>query len=213
MLNYDVVCFDVDSTLVTCEGIDWLAERKGVGEDVKNLTNQAMNGEVPMESVFSKKLDIIRPSRKELQRVGEYYCSQLTQGVEDVIGVLKQLNLDVWLITGSFSDALYPLADTLKIPREQIKANQVYYDSFGDYQGIDLGCPLATSTGKATYAQVIGRSKRVAFIGDSVTDLATKPVVKTFVGFGGVVTRQKVKDEAEFFIKSPSILPLLALVY
>ncbi len=212
-VNYHAICFDVDSTLVTCEGLDWLAELKGVGEEVKSLTTKAMNGEVPMESVFGKKLDIIRPSQKELLKVGEYYCSSITDGVEEVFDVLKQLGVDIWLVTGSFYDALYPLADRLQIPRDKIHANDVYFDDLGNYQGINLDCTLTKASGKAQCAKVIGQGREVAFIGDSVTDLATKPVVKTFVGFGGVVTRQKVKDEAEFFIKSPSLAPLLSLVY
>lgn len=212
-VNFSTICFDVDSTLVRCEGLDWLAEQKGVGEEVKNLTNQAMNGEVPMEAVFEEKLDIIRPSRKELQTVGEYYCSQLTDGAEEMLDILHQLNVDVWLVTGSFYDALYPLAKRLNVPHNRIHANEVFYDRAEEYRGINLDCSLTKASGKAKCASVIGRGQQVAFVGDSVTDLAAKPVVKTFVGFGGVVTRQKVKDEAEFFIKSPSLLPLLALVY
>ena len=58
----------------------------------------------------------------------------------------------------------------------------------------------------------IARGRKIAFVGDSVTDLATQPVVTTFIGFGGVVTRKKVKEEAEFFIKAKSLEPLLWLV-
>lgn len=38
----DCVCFDVDSTLCTGEGIDELAQHCGVYEEVKKLTSQAV---------------------------------------------------------------------------------------------------------------------------------------------------------------------------
>ena len=42
----DAVCLDVDSTLVTIEGLDALAEYCGVGEEVKQWTKRAMGGSV-----------------------------------------------------------------------------------------------------------------------------------------------------------------------
>ena len=57
--KYDIICFDVDSTLVACEGVDWLAEQKGVEKEVRFLTEQAMTGGVPMEEVLAKKIDIL----------------------------------------------------------------------------------------------------------------------------------------------------------
>ncbi|CAN5177814.1 phosphoserine phosphatase [soil metagenome] len=210
---YDIICFDVDSTLVECEGLDWLAEQKGVGKKVKKLTELSMNGEVPIEKVFGNKLDIIRPTLADLYKVGEYYCSQITEGAEETIDALHQLGIDIWLVSGSFTPALLPLAQRLNIDSSHIHANEVYLSTSGDYNGINLNCSLTKANGKAECAKKIGKGKRTAFIGDSVTDLATKPVVKTFIGYGGVSQRKRVKDEAEFFIKFRSIKPLLALVY
>lgn len=40
ILNAQAVCFDVDSTVCTYEGIDVLADFKGVGEEVAELTRR-----------------------------------------------------------------------------------------------------------------------------------------------------------------------------
>lgn len=213
MINFDVICFDVDSTLVQCEGLDWLAGQKGVGTEVKELTDKSMNGEVPIQDVFGKKLDIIKPSIKELQLLGEFYCSQLTDGVEDMIDTLRQLGVDIWLVTGSFTHAVYPLAAKLGINQNHIHANEVHTNELGEYRGINLDCTLTQASGKAICAKAIAGDRKSAFVGDSVTDLATQSVVSTFIGYGGVVTRQRVKDEAEYFIKTRDLSPLLTLVY
>ena len=51
------------------------------------------------------------------------------------------------------------------------------------------------------------------FVGDGVTDLETQgTAADLFVGFGGVVVRQKVKATAQAWIESPSLASLLPLV-
>lgn len=45
--NAEAVCFDVDSTVVTEEGIDVLADHCGAGEAVAAWTLKAMGGSVP----------------------------------------------------------------------------------------------------------------------------------------------------------------------
>jgi phosphoserine phosphatase len=212
MKKFDVICFDVDSTLVQCEGVDWLADQKGVGGEVRHLTELAMSGDLPMEEVFSKKIDILKPSKKELGILGEYYCSQLVEKAEEVVDSLMSADIDVWLVTGGLLPAILPLANTLRISQENIHANEVYFDLTGNYLGINHNCTLVKTNGKADCVKKIGNNRRVAFVGDSVTDLATKPNVTSFIGYGGVKARQKVKDESEFFIKSQSLEPLLWLV-
>ncbi len=44
--NATVVCMDVDSTVLTSEGIDDLAAYLGVGDEVAVLTKRAMEGGV-----------------------------------------------------------------------------------------------------------------------------------------------------------------------
>ena len=48
-------------------------------------------------------------------------------------------------------------------------------------------------------------------VGDGASDLATRGVVDLFVGYGGVVARQKVKDEADVFVGSQSLAPILPM--
>ena len=62
----DAVCFDVDSTVITKEGIDELAAFLGVGDRVAALTASAMGGSVPFHEALAARLDVMRPSRKQL---------------------------------------------------------------------------------------------------------------------------------------------------
>jgi len=69
-LGFQRVIFDCDMTLVTVEGIDELARLRGQTEYIADLTRQAMDGEIPLEEVYAKRLELLRPTRAELEEVG-----------------------------------------------------------------------------------------------------------------------------------------------
>ena len=65
----DAVCFDVDSTLVTIEGLDSLAEYCGVGEEVKQWTKRAMGGSVTFQESLKARLNIVKATEKQVSRI------------------------------------------------------------------------------------------------------------------------------------------------
>ena len=60
-MRFASVVLDVDSTLCGVEGIDWLAQRRGgdVARRVRELTDRAMNGEIPLDSVYGERLAML----------------------------------------------------------------------------------------------------------------------------------------------------------
>ena len=73
-MKYRFVFFDVDSTLVTIEGIDVLANGN---PEIVRLTEAAMNGEIPLDRVYGKRLEIIRPTRADVEALGQRYIASL----------------------------------------------------------------------------------------------------------------------------------------
>jgi phosphoserine phosphatase len=209
---FDLIIFDVDSTLVTIEGVDWLAAQKGVSDEVAHLTQQSMDGSIAIEAIFEQKLNMLSPSKSELELIGNHYCKTLTEDSAEVIEALQSLRKEVWLVTGSFEPAIAILAQMLQVPLANIRTNTVYFEDCGCYKAIDATGHLTKQDGKARIVKELGRGKQTAFIGDSVTDLATKPFVDLFVGYTGVITRKKILEEADTFITSPSLSPLLSLI-
>jgi len=70
---------------------------------------------------------------------------------------------------------------------------------------------MATAGGSSR--DIRARTKgKAAFVGDGVSDLETKPAVDLFIGFGGVHTRARVRDNADVFVAGPrldAVLPHL----
>lgn len=213
MKKFDVVVFDLDSTLVSIEGLDWLAETKGKGREVSLLTKLSMEGKISVNEAFGKKMAMISPSKNDLISLGEKYCSSLVDDAREVISVLHKLGKEIWIVTGNFDPAVKILAHDLNIPEDKIVCNEVYFDQERNYSGFDSAGPLANNGGKSKVInERIKKLGRVVFIGDAVTDLEAKDVVDMFVGFGGVEQRAIVKQNSEFYIDSKSMLPLLKMI-
>ena len=58
--NRRLICFDMDSTLIKTEVIDELADRAGVGEEVRGITEAAMRGELDFNESFKKRVSLLK---------------------------------------------------------------------------------------------------------------------------------------------------------
>lgn len=226
-LGFQRVIFDCDSTLVSVEGIDELARLKGQTAHIAELTRQAMDGVIPLEKVYAERLELLRPTRAELGEVGRIYRKTLVPQAAEVISALQLAGVEVFIVSGGLKAAVLDLADWLGIPAGNVHAVVVEMDvlrgEWWDYLRhryagnpneayLDFApTPLAESTGKAAVVAAIAEGKRTMMVGDGMTDLVTKDVVRLFVGYGGVENRPAVKDGADVFIESAGLAGLLPL--
>ena len=206
--KYRLIFFDVDSTLVTIEGIDILA---GGNPDIARLTEAAMNGEIPLDEVYARRLEMIRPKRAKVEALAQRYLDSLTPGAEETIKALKKAGCIVHLVTAGIEQALEPLAKKLDVP---LHAVRLQFSEDGEYQDFDRRSLLARPRGKEIVVRDIrARTKgKAAFVGDGVSDLETKPAIDLFIGFGGVHTRPRVRENADVFVTAPrldAVLPHL----
>jgi len=225
--SFDLIFFDCDSTLSTIEGIDELAKLKGKEWRVGLLTQKAMDGELDLQEVYGKRLQAIRPTRGELKAVEERYWETLVPDVVEVLEALKFLGKTIFIISGGLAEPVKGFGKRLGIPQERIRAVELEYNELSGewwkyhepqtqnrqaYLDYNEG-PLTVSSGKPYIIEDLAHDLhgRRLMVGDGSSDLATRNVVDLFVGFGGVVSRQKVLNEAEAFIHSPSIAPILPI--
>jgi phosphoserine phosphatase len=207
--GFRTVLFDCDSTLVTVEGVDELAARAGT--DLSELTRAAMEGRLPLERVYGRRLDAIRPDRAALEWLGERYAQTLVEGTREVVAALAALDVAVHVISGGLEPAVRSLGGALGIAPHRVHAVGVRFTDEGNYSGYDENSPLARAGGKAEVGRVLvdqtGRPSAV--VGDGVTDLELRGVCDLFVGFGGVARRERVASESDVFIDRPDFFPVL----
>lgn len=227
--GFDLIVFDCDSTLSTIEGIDELARHKGKFDQVKQMTDAAMDGEVHLQSVYDRRLQLLSPTRAEIRMLEYRYRETLVPDTAEVIQALLTVQKEVFIVSGGLLAAVRPFGEWLGIPRENIRAVAVNYNRLSgewwDYQRDRWGSPpdekyldpdkspLVESQGKADVIRELfnHRPGRSMLVGDGMSDIAAKPVVDIMVGFGGVVVRHGVESQADIFIRSATLAPVLAL--
>lgn len=206
--KYRLVFFDVDSTLVTIEGIDELAQGN---PEIARLTAAAMNGEIGLDQVYARRLEIIRPTRAAIENLGRLYVNSLIDGATETIDTLTKAGAEVHLVTAGIAQAINPVAEALGIPSRAVHAVPLRFRENGQYEDFDRKSFLAKPGGKETVVRdVRARTHgRAAFVGDGVSDLETKAAVDLFIGFGGVQVRPRVKEHAGVFVSSRSLAGVL----
>ena len=97
-----LICFDMDSTLIETEVIDELAERAGVGEEVRAITASAMRGEIDFRESFSRRVALLKgldvSVMEEIAR-----SLPITEGLERMMTILKRVGYKTAILSGGFT--------------------------------------------------------------------------------------------------------------
>lgn len=209
-MSFDIICFDCDSTLSKIEGIDELGRESGLYDDLVALTNAAMNGELALEEVYGKRLSLIKPDKAQMDWLADLYIAEIVEGVEEVFSTLLAEGKQVHIISGGIRQAILPLAAKLGLSAEHVHAVDVLFDTDGSYKTFDQQSPLARNGGKATVCQQIkSDGLTMAMIGDGKTDLEAKHAGAKVIGFGGVMQRDIVVEQADVFVNDTSLKAVL----
>jgi phosphoserine phosphatase len=204
------VVLDVDSTLSGVEGVDWLAQLRGpaIAQQSVRLTERAMNGELPIEQVYGERLNLIRPTRSEVDALARVYRERLAYGADSVIADLRNAGIRVVLVSGGFRRAIDPLARALNV---ELHAVDLYWNDAGEYVGFDAKSPLATQSGKLEVVRRLALPRPTLAVGDGSTDLGMRPAIDEFAVFTGFVRRESVTAAADCEIDSYESLRVMVL--
>jgi phosphoserine phosphatase len=205
------VVFDCDSTLSAIEGIDELAA--AVRPEVEALTNAAMRGELALEAVYGRRLELIRPTAAALESLSRQYVEAMVPDAAEVVAALGFEKIDCRIMSGGLRPAVLAVARWLGITADRVAAVDICFDEAGEYAGFDARSPLARAGGKREVMQLwrneIGGP--VMMVGDGATDLETRSVADLFVAYAGVVHRPAVVTAADVVIHSRSLAPVMPL--
>lgn len=112
--NRRLICLDMDSTLTKSECIDELAERAGVGEEVKAITLSAMRGEIDFKESFRRRVALLKGlDASVLDEIAQ--SIPLQDGAERLLTVLKRCGFKIAVLSGGFTFAGKPLKDRFGI--------------------------------------------------------------------------------------------------
>ncbi|MDE6391436.1 MAG: phosphoserine phosphatase SerB [Duncaniella sp.] len=97
-----LICFDMDSTLIETEVIDELAERAGVGDKVRAITERAMRGEIDFCQSFTERVALLKGlDESVMQDIAQNL--PITEGVDRMMQVLKRAGYKTAILSGGFT--------------------------------------------------------------------------------------------------------------
>ncbi len=97
-----LICFDMDSTLITTEVIDELADRANVGEEVRAITESAMRGEIDFNESFLQRISMLKGlDESVLEDVA--HNLPITEGLDRLMSVLKRVGFKTAILSGGFT--------------------------------------------------------------------------------------------------------------
>jgi phosphoserine phosphatase len=169
--NRRLVVFDMDSTLIEAEVIDELAKAAGVGEQVAEITERAMQGEIDFTESFTQRVALLKGlDESVLQGIAE--TLPVTEGAEELIGTLKRLGYKTAILSGGFTYFGRYLQNKLGI--DFVHANELAIENgkvTGQVQGV-----VVDGARKADLLQEIASQENIALeqviaVGDGANDL------------------------------------------
>jgi len=167
-----LVVMDMDSTLITIECIDEIADMLQMKPQVAAITESAMRGEIDFAESLTRRVALLAGlDQVALQRVYDERL-QLSLGAERFLATLQQRNIKTLLVSGGFTFFTDKLKPRLKL---DYTASNVLEIIDGKLTGKVLGT-IVDAQGKAEHLKRLrdqlglGREQVIA-IGDGANDL------------------------------------------
>jgi phosphoserine phosphatase len=207
------VVIDVDSTLCGIEGIDVLASRRGpeIGAAIAAVTERAMNGELPLEAVYGKRLELIRPTKDDIRVLADAYAASVAPDASSVIARLRSHGVRLELVSGGIRQAIAPVAKALGFSGSEVSAVSLVFNGAGDYEGYDSSSPLTKQFGKREVVAALALPRPTLAMGDGSTDIAMRDSADAFAAYVGFTRRENVVAAADYVVFSFAELAELVL--
>ncbi len=207
LADFKLVAMDMDSTLITIECIDEIADMQGLKPQVAEITEAAMRGELEFKESLTRRVALLKGlDASALQRVCDERL-QLSPGAENMLAAMQAAGMKSLLVSGGFTYFTDRMKQRLQL--DYTHSNQLEIVD-GKLTGKVIGGIVDGEEKKLTVERVcrdMGISpKQCIVMGDGANDLKmmgiaglsvafrAKPVVRAqadialnFVGLDGVL--------------------------
>jgi len=201
-MKYELILFDVDSTLIKEEVIDLLAEKSGHGPEVSQITAQAMRGEINFLQALEMRLALLEGLPES---VFDEVLSQISfsDGFSELFEYLRRNHFLIGAVSGGFHNVLDELFADLNL--DFLRANTLEVKD-SKISGKLLSQPIdRAAKGQAlkefAASHEIKLEQTVA-VGDGANDLEMIELAGLGVSYMG---KEILKSRADLHLEGPRL--------
>ncbi|MFC5474205.1 phosphoserine phosphatase SerB [Paraherbaspirillum soli] len=209
--DFKLLAMDMDSTLITIECIDEIADMQGLKPQVAAITEAAMRGELEFDESLIQRVALLKGlDASALQRVYDERV-QLSPGAENMLTAIKAAGLKTLLVSGGFTFFTDRIKTRLGL--DVTHANELEIVD-GKLTGKVLGGIVNAEEKKLTVQRVcadLGISPAQAIVmGDGANDLKMMDIAGLSVAFRAKPIVRAQAGVALNFVGLDGILPIFA---
>ena len=199
----------MDSTLIEVEVIDELAKAAGVGEQVAEVTERAMRGELDFNESFASRLATLKGlDESVLSAIAE--ALPITEGAQRLISTLKKMGYKTAILSGGFTYFAEHLQQKLGI--DYVHANELAIEDgkvIGEVRG-----EIVNGERKAQLLQELASREAISLdqviaVGDGANDIPMLSLAGLGVAFRA---KPVVRAQAQYAITTLGLDGLLYLI-
>jgi phosphoserine phosphatase len=185
--DFRLLVMDMDSTLITIETIDELADLVGRKAEVAAVTTQAMRGEIEYDESIRRRVAVLKGLPETALEHLYTERVELSPGAERMIAGVKKAGLKILLVSGGFAHVTERLKTRLGL--DYVRSNTLGVKN-GKFTG-ELEGRIVNADGKrealfSARDQVRAAKEQIIAIGDGANDLK-------FMGEAGVSIAYRAK--------------------
>ncbi len=211
LADFKLVAMDMDSTLITIECIDEIADMQGLKPQVAEITEAAMRGELEFAESLLRRVALLKGlDANALQRVYDERLA-ISMGGEAMLAGIRQAGLKTLLVSGGFTFFTERLQARLGL--DYTHANVLEVED-GKLTGRVVGGIVDAEEKKRTVERVcaqMGISPAQAIVmGDGANDLKMMSVAGLSVAFRAKPVVRQQASVALNFVGLDGLLAVLA---
>lgn len=203
-----LVVFDLDNVIIDGEAIDEIGKIAGVEEEVMEITEKAMQGDVDFESSIRERVKLLKGTAVEdIKAVAEEL--PLMEGAEETIRVLKEKGYRVAVISGSFDLVAEPIRDKLGI--DYLFCNRLHEED-GVLTG-EVSGPLVENSKYDVLCKILDKegisTSECVAVGDGANDISMIQAARLGIAFNAKPALRKKADAVVEERDLRKILPII----
>ncbi|WP_407701561.1 phosphoserine phosphatase SerB [Undibacterium parvum] len=208
--DFKLVAMDMDSTLITIECIDEIADMQGLKAQVSEITEAAMRGELEFQESLTRRVALLKGlDASALQKVYDERL-QLSLGADKMLKAIQQAGLKTLLVSGGFTFFTDRMKTRLKLDYTHANVLEI---ADGKLTGKVVGGIVDADEKQRTVERVCAEmgiaTSQAIVMGDGANDLKMMKIAGMSVAFRAKPVVRAQADVALNFVGLDGVLNLL----